>query len=162
MVILSSMIALVAMPSDTVHAESLAGLSKYIDDFYDSGRRFYDDNDLHILSAVMQLENGGANDRCLLLTGSVVLNRVNSAHWPNTIHDVIFQGYPKRGQQYATHTVENIDTVKVSKHIKKLAQQLLIFGTKKICPENVVYQSMNPRQGSGNYEEINGEYFAYE
>ena len=109
----------------------------------------------------MQLENGMNSDRCLLLTGSVILNRAYSCKWaPNTILGVIRQGYNSKGaQQYASHTVENIDTVKVPDRVKQLAMQLLIYGP--ICPANVVYQSMF-MQGSGLYEKVDTEYFCYE
>lgn len=147
--------------AEMVKPRALGGLSLTIEQFYDRGGELYDDSDLHLLSAVMELENGGSNDRCILLTGSVVLNRVASPHWPDTIRDVIFQGYNGKGaQQYATSTIKRIDSVKVSGRVTELARQLMLFGS--IAPSNVVYQSRYAHQGSGNYEVINGEYFAYE
>lgn len=148
--------------ADTINREiSLGGFSKALNDFYDRGGQLYDPEDLRVLAAAMQLENGMNSDRCLLLTGSVILNRAYSCKWaPNTILGVIRQGYNSKGaQQYASHTVENIDTVKVPDRVKQLAMQLLIYGP--ICPANVVYQSMF-MQGSGLYEKVDTEYFCYE
>ena len=141
---------------------ALGGYSKDLSDFFDSGHELYEKEDLRVLSAVMMLENGHAeSDRCILLTGSVLMNRASkSCTWcPNTLKECVFQGYKGKGQQYASHTVENLYTVKVSDRVMALAKQLLIFGV--VCPSNVLYQSMYPHQGSGNYEVIGGEYFAF-
>ena len=141
-----------------MHHHSLGGFSLMWQEFTESKRTLYDEEDLHVLSAVMQLENGDANDRCLLLTGSVLINRAKYCSWcPNTLRGCVFQGYKDSSfpQQYATNTVTKLDTVKVSNRVRHLAIQLLIFGT--ICPRNVVYQAMS-QQGSGVYDKIPSEY----
>lgn len=90
--------------------------------------------DIQDLGGTMQLENGDNGDECLLLTGSVVLNRLYSKNWKgDTIRDIILA----KGQ-YATKTRNNFTTVKVKKRIKMLAKYLLIFGP--IAPSNVTYQ----------------------
>lgn len=141
--------------------KSLGGISKALNEFYDRGGSFFDEHDLEILAAAMQLENGDNSDRCLLLTGSVILNRVYYTAWaPNTIEGVIRQGYKQEGcQQYATYTVENLYTVKVTDRVRLLAKTLLLGGP--ICPEKVIYQSMF-KQGSGIYEKVDTDYFCYE
>ena len=138
--------------------KSLGGFSLIYENYLKSGQKLYDNDDLHVLSAVMQLENGDGNDRCLLLTGSVLLNRALYCAWcPNTLRGCVLQGYKDKSiaQQYATNTVTKLDTVKVSNRVRRLAVQLLIFGT--ICPRNVVYQAMS-QQGSGVYDKIPSEY----
>lgn len=118
-------------------------------------------DDFHTLAAVMQLENGDASDRVLELTGCVVLNRVASKSWPNTIHDVIFQGYNEPGpQQYATYTIKRLNTVKISTRTYQIAANLWVNGV--TCPSNVVYQSRNSKNGSSIYYTEKGEYFAYQ
>lgn len=123
------------------------------------------EDDLRILGAVIELENGGSVERgdrdgirCGLLTGSVPLNRVSRSDWPNTLYDVIHQ----KGQ-YASNTVKKLYTVKIPKKVNQLAEYLLIFGS--ICPEGVVFQSQNPSLGKKRYEAIKTssgyEYFAY-
>lgn len=145
-----------------VKPQALGGFSLMWQEFTESKRTLYDEEDLHVLSAVMQLENGDANDRCLLLTGSVLLNRVKYCTWcPNTLRGCVLQGYKDKSipQQYATKTVVNLDTVKVSDRVRRLAIQLLMFGS--ISPPTVIYQAQF-MQGSGLYDEIDGEYFCYE
>jgi hypothetical protein len=123
-----------------------------------------DETAVNQLSAVMKLENGDNGDRCLLLTGSVVINRKNSPKWKgDTIEEVILA---KEGPywQYASKTRNNFKTTEANDHIKLLAKYLLIYGP--VCPENVVYQSQIASNGSKLYEKIatpdGYEYFAYE
>ena len=66
------------------------------------------------------------------------------------------QGYKGRGQQYASHTVENLDTVKVTQRVRDLAIRLLLFGSIR---KDIIYQSMQPGLGTV-VEVIDGEYFA--
>lgn len=119
-----------------------------------------DEEDVNLLAAAMELENGSGGDECLLLTGSVILNRAYYCKWcPDTIYGVLHQ----KGQ-YASNTVKKLYTVKVPDHVKLLAKYLLIFGP--ICPHDVVYQSQNSRLGSQLYKKIKTtsgwEYFAYD
>ena len=116
--------------------------------------------DLDLLSACMQLENGNNGDRCLLLTGSVVLNRRDYVSWcPNTVEGVLHQ----KGQ-YARDTVNRLEKVIATEHIRLLAKYLLIYGP--ICPKNVIYQSQQKNLGSDHFDIIDTpdgpEYFAFE
>lgn len=116
--------------------------------------------DLDLLSACMQLENGNNGDRCLLLTGSVVLNRRDYVSWcPNTVEGVLYQ----KGQ-YARDTVNRLEKVIATEHIRLLAKYLLIYGP--ICPKNVIYQSQQKNLGSDHFDIIKTpdgpEYFAFE
>ena len=108
--------------------------------------------DRELLAAVMYLENYNNGEYIMLLTGSVVLNRVKRAGWPNTIYDVLSQ----KGQ-YATW--KDIGKKDPPAEVYALADKLLTEGS--IAPENVVYQAMF-KQGSGLYHVENGEYFCYE
>lgn len=116
--------------------------------------------DLQQLSGAMEIENGDNGDYCLLLTGSVVLNRVYSPHWSgDTIEKVILA----KGQ-YASVTRNGFKTKKAKERTVLLAKYLLIYGP--ICPSNVVYQGQG-YNGSGLYEkiEVKGqkpELFCYE
>lgn len=139
----------------------ISGFSKLMQKYYDAGGGQYSEADLTLLSEVMQLENGDASDKVVLLTGSVVLNRINHKWFPNTMHEVIYQGYQSQGsQQYATSTLTRIGKVKVTDRVRRLASFLLTFGS--IAPAGVVYQSMNPTLGSRIYYKEKGEYFAWE
>lgn len=132
----------------------IGGFSKVLDDL----ERSYDKHDLEILSAVMELENGCNSDECLLWTGSVLMNRAMYCKWcPDTLEECVLQNYGKKGQQYASHTVENLYTVEVSNRVYNLAKQLLIWG--QVCPPEYVFQSMYPHLGR-NQVKIDTEYFA--
>ena len=104
-----------------------------------------------LMAKVMELENGCNSDYCLMLTGSVILNRKNSPDWPNTIEGVIYQ----KGQ-YAEWTKRHIPTVKVSERVMALALKLYSCGS---IDEEIVFQSMHPELGKVKYH-VDTEYFA--
>lgn len=138
----------------------LGGMSKALADFFDAGNKLYEEEDLKVLSAVMQLENGCNSDECLLLTGSVLMNRAQYCDWcPNTLRECVLQGYGTKFQQYATRTVKKLDTVRATKRVRELAMRLLILG--QTCPPEVVYQSMKPNLGKV-WKVVDNEYFATE
>lgn len=136
----------------------LGGFSKAIDEYIERNGELVNEHDLDILSATMELENGCNSDLCLLLTGSVVLNRTKREWYPDTIEEVVTQNYGKNGQQYASHTVENLYTVRVSERVRKLALHLLLCGP---IDTEIVFQSMYPNLGKVKYV-VDGEYFATE
>ena len=104
----------------------------------------YTDEDLMLLAKVIYSENGCSwFPRVIqLITGSVVLNRVNDEDFPNTIYDVVYQP-----GQYgcAWNGSFNIDP---SEEAIESARFLLENGS--IIPKNVVYQA-GFTQGTGIY-----------
>ena len=108
-------------------------------------------DEILLMAKVMELENGCNSDLCLLYTGSVILNRRNSAEWPDTVQGVIYQ----KGQ-YAAWTLRHIDTVKVSPRVMSLALKLATCGP---LDEEIIFQSMHPELGRVKYH-IDTEYFA--
>lgn len=57
-----------------------------------SGKRMdLTDDDLKLLAALIECEAGGESYEGQVAVGAVVLNRVESSSFPNTIHDVIYQ-----------------------------------------------------------------------
>ena len=116
-------------------------------------QKSYTEDELYMLSHLIMGEAGGESDKCQLYVGSVVLNRIKSNKYPNTMKGVIFQKgqyscVRKGGRYYLTPTEQCI----------KNAKYLLEHGS--VLPENVVYQSMF-KQGKGVYAIIDGEYFCY-
>lgn len=97
-------------------------------------------------------EAGGGSDEMQLYVGSVVLNRVASSNYPNSIRSVIYQS-----GQYACTWDGNFDKTPTQSVIAN-AQRLLENGS--VLPSNVVFQSQFP-QGSGVYAIVQGEYFCY-
>lgn len=112
----------------------------------------YTDEDLEILTRVLTGECHTYSDQEQRLVGSVVLNRVKSPYYPNTIKGVVFQ----KGQ-YAC-TWDGNYYRKPTERNRANAKWLLENGS--ILPENVVYQS-GGRQGSGVYLKTAYHYFCY-
>ncbi len=117
----------------------------------------YDESDVEILAGVMYAENYISGRYEMMLTGSVVLNRVLDKRFPNNIHDVVYQidsGY----EQYAPRTKRLIGSGEVPEECYELARILLKHGS--ILPHDVVYQA-HFKQGKGVFWEWKGEFFCY-
>lgn len=109
-------------------------------------------SNLMLLARLVNAEVGSLNDEAQIACASVVLNRVNSSAYPNSIKGVIYQ----KGQ-YSVVRSGRINRTPSDRAIKN-AKYVLEHGSQ--IPSNVVYQSMG-RQGSGVYKIIDGEYFCY-
>ena len=112
----------------------------------------YSEDDLNLLARCIYAENGDSTDKALYYTGSVILNRVASKKYPNTIRGVIF----------APHQYVSIGSRQwnkgADKRSKRIAKDLLENGS--VLPSNVLYQAMFP-QGKGTYAKIGSDYFCY-
>lgn len=110
------------------------------------GNLSYDD--LFLLSKIIEAEAGSSwlTEEHRLLVASVVINRVNSPEYPNTIYDVIYQE-----GQYAPAGKKSFDELIPSRDSVMAAYKILTEGS--IAPPDVVYQA-NFRQGSGIYHTI--------
>ena len=88
-------------------------------------------------------------------TGAVVMNRVNSKYWPNTVKDVLYQKNPR---QYST--TEKFFTKEIPEECYEMARDIYKNGTPDV-PYNVVFQATF-KQGRGDWiDPINGEHFCY-
>lgn len=105
----------------------------------------YTDEDLYVLSHIISAEAGNCQEEMMLYVGSVVLNRVESDEFPDTIYEVVFQTDPlqygptKDGSYYEEPTPEAVEA----------AEKLLKDGS--VLPADVIYQS----------NEILGEYYTH-
>lgn len=111
-----------------------------------------DSRDLDLLAAVIYYEAGSSDctDRHQQLVAQVVLNRVASSEFPNTVYDVITQTKPS--VQYSPY--RKIISIAGNKNIipqRCYDNALMVLNGKVECPSNIVWQS-NFRQGSGVYE----------
>lgn len=103
-----------------------------------SGQTFaYTEQDLDLLARLMMAEMGSdwIPDQVLLSVGSVVLNRVNSDDFPDTLYDVIYQTNPVQYQPTVSGSINNTPTQRV----KDAAKFLLDNGS--VLPADVVFQS---------------------
>ncbi len=84
--------------------------------------RSFDNNDVYWLSRIIHAEAGAEPYRGKVAVGNVVLNRVNSKEFPNTIYGVIFEYYKnipqfspvQDGTIYNTPSQESIQAAKES------------------------------------------------
>lgn len=106
--------------------------------------------DILMLSQIIYHESGGewCGDTMKYYVGSVVLNRVESPLFPDSIHDVI----------YAPRQYCDVKNIKPTKKCIDIAVDLVHNGS--VLPSNVLYQA-NFKQGHGVYEKILGVYFCY-
>lgn len=116
----------------------------------------YNEEDVKILAGVMYGENYISGRWEMMLTGSVVLNRIISDKFPNTVKDVVYQ-FDGKYEQYAPRTKRLIGSKEVTKECYDLARILLEYGP--VAPEFVVYQA-HFNQGEV-YWEWKGEEFCY-
>lgn len=105
-------------------------------------------DNLLLLSKIVHAEAGSSwlTEEHRRLVASVVINRVNSPEFPNTIYDVIYQ----KGQ-YSPVRTNYFSNLKPSKRCVFSALNILANGS--IAPRDVVFQA-NFRQGSGVYKSI--------
>jgi hypothetical protein len=110
--------------------------------------------DLYYMAHLIYAEAGSSwcSDELQLYVGSVVLNRVESDQFPNTIRDVIYQD-----GQYACTWDGNFEK-EPDERAWKNAEIVLVHGSQ--LPDNVVYQA-EFEQGSGVHCQIGNTYFCY-
>lgn len=105
----------------------------------------YSDEDLYVLSHIINAEAG--DNQCThehrIAVGSVVLNRVESDAFPDTIYDVVFQA-----GQYSPTWNGSYDK-EPSEDSIEVAELLLTEGSQ--IPAECVFQAEFP-QGSGTYQ----------
>ena len=114
-----------------------------------------DHSDVELLANVMFHENWNTDSEHLAAyyTGAVVMNRVNSEVWPDTIRDVLYQS-----GQYST--TRKFFTKELPGECLEMAKRIIEEGTPDV-PANVVFQSMR-KQGSGIWQKVNTDYFCYQ
>ena len=119
----------------------------------------YTEKDLYYLAAAVCREAGGASEEIQLLVANVIINRVNSPHYPNTIYDVLTD-YKQYGTmwKYGISFPKWANTEELRQPSYDVAKRIL--EGERVCPENVLYQA-EFKQGSGVYKEFPGYYFCY-
>ena len=124
--------------------------------------RNYTDDDLYCLTAVIWQESGSywLSDRCQLMVGNVVLNRVESSKFPGSIRGVLQSPgqYGPMAWNISIPTPRNSIEQAALDRCYKNAKKLL-DGHREL-PSGVVFQANFP-QGSGTYAYEGGLYFCY-
>ena len=109
-----------------------------------SGDNFYDADEVYWLSRIISAESAGEPFDGKVAVGNVVLNRVRSSQYPNTIYGVIFdkrygtQFSPVSfGTIYRTPSAESVIAAKICLEGYTLSEDILFF--------------MNPRLSTSNW-----------
>lgn len=118
----------------------------------------YTEDDLFYLAAAVCREAGGESEEIQLLVANVIINRVNSSLYPDTIYEVLTQ-YKQYGTmwKYGVSFPDWADE-NVKEQCYSVAQRIL--DGERYCPENVLFQA-EFQQGSGVYKHIGVYYFCY-
>lgn len=117
-------------------------------------------DDLYLLSKIVETEAGSSwlTEEHRQMVASVVVNRVKSPEFPNTLYEVVYQ----RGQ-YAAARTSRFENLIPSEKTVRSAMAILKDGS--IAPPNVVFQAEFV-QGKGTYKKITDNilgttYFCY-
>lgn len=127
--------------------EKYEELKKEYEKETEANKATYSNEDLMLLAKLIY-EEAGSNwltDEHQQLVGNVVLNRVKSSKFPNTIKEVIYQS----GQYSTAYKLNN--TVPDERTIENA--KLLLEGL-RVCPDDILYQANFP-QGTYTYKVIN-------
>ena len=127
--------------------EKYEGLKKEYEKETEANKITYSNEDLMLLAKLIYEEAGSSwlTDEHQQLVGNVVLNRVKSSKFPNTIKEVIYQS----GQYSTAYKLNN--TVPDERTIENA--KLLLEGL-RVCPDDILYQANFP-QGTYTYKVIN-------
>lgn len=108
-------------------------------------------DDLYLLAKVVEVEAGSSwiTDEHKQMVASVIINRVNSPEFPDTIYDVVYQyrQYAAAGTKYFEELVPSESSVRTA---------LYVLQNGSIAPETVVFQA-EFKQGSSVYQTYNPE-----
>jgi hypothetical protein len=142
-----------------------AGITSYLNgQFYLAMQEeppMVDEADIELLARLITAEQGYADnyedeldyEERAYLCGSVVINRMKSDKFPNTLQEVINQ--PGQYQCVSNgHINKEYDDI-----AWEIAEELLVYGT--TIDESIVFQA-EFQQGSGTYRKIGNTYFCYE
>ena len=111
-----------------------------------------DEADVDLLGRLIYAEASTLGEKGMQYAGSVVLNRVKSDKFPDSVQSVVFQE-----GQYACVRNGSINN-EPSGLALEIAEELLIYGP--VLPEYVVYQA-EFIQGSGVYTTLGNTYYCY-
>ncbi len=143
------------IPSDGISSPLLSCYPASVETIDDTNYYITED-DIAILASAIFYEEGEPetpeDERRCYLAGSVVINRMASPEFPDTVGGVIDQTgqYACRDMVFNEGYYGDIDW--------EIAEELLTYGT--TIPNDVVFQAQFS-QGSGIYEHIGNQYFCY-
>jgi len=123
-----------------------------------SGARFYNEDEVFWLSRIIYAESGAEPLRGKIAVGNVILNRVRSTAYPNTIYGVIFdkrygvQFSPTaNGTIYKTPNAESIIAAKICLEGYTVSDKILYFVNPVKAPGSWVSKNCTLFEKIGNH-----------
>ncbi len=126
--------------------------------------KIFPDSDLEMMAIVIYREAGGDaySNKTRIMVGNVVMNRVRSRHFPNTIYGVLTQRGQYAGVRGAVTWPSRASNRWEREAVKRAwACARRVQAGENYLPANVVYQSNYRNLGSGVYCVANDMYFNY-
>ena len=127
-----------------------------------SGDKFYREDEVYWLSKIINAESGGEILKGKIAVGNVVLNRVRSASFPNTIYGVIFdkqygiQFSPvANGTIYNAPNAESIIAAKICLEGYSISNSALFFMNPRIATSNWISKNRPYAFTIGNHDFYN-------
>ena len=118
-----------------------------------SGDLYYREDEVYWLSKIINAESGGEILRGKIAVGSVILNRVRSSYFPNTIYSVIFD--TKNGVQFSP--VSNGSIYKNANQESVIAAKICLEG---YCEKNYIFYFVNPKLAPNSWVSKNRQFYA--
>ena len=113
-----------------------------------SGDNYYRNDEVFWLARIIQAESGGEILKGKIAVGNVILNRVRSKYFPNTIYSVIFdrkngvQFSPvSNGTIYKSPSNESIMAAKICLEGYSISSSILYFVNPKVAPNSWVIKN---------------------
>jgi len=123
-----------------------------------SANKIYREDEVYWLARIISAEARGEEFRGKIAVGNVILNRVRSRSFPNTIYGVIFdrkygvQFSPVlNGSIYATPTAESIIAAKVCLEGYSLSNEILYFVNPRVAPNSWISKNREHAFTIGNH-----------
>ena len=109
--------------------------------------------DYERMAHLVYAEGGSQGYTCMMYIGSVLLNRIESDRYPDSMYECIHQ----KGQYSVKDYYMNLTP---SEEAYYVAEELLTNGS--VLPDYVLYQRYQRAvRGTTEYERVNGEVFSY-
>jgi len=118
-----------------------------------SGDLYYREDEVFWLSKIINAESGGEILRGKIAVGSVILNRVRSSYFPNTIYSVIFD--KKNGVQFSP--AANGSIYKSANAESVIAAKVCLEGYSE---NNYIFYFVNPKTAPNSWVSKNRQFYA--
>lgn len=127
--------------------------------------------ELLLMAAATYAEGGSESDEMQQGVASVIINRVASLNYPNSIEEVIYQNKPIQYECTVNGLLDKYIDIYINggdykdsdwESLERCLENVeYVLETGSIYPDNVVYQA-EFMQGKGTYKQVGSTYFCYE